>query len=340
MTKSLHRLLIPLMLLVGSLGIGLLGFTQIEKFDLIEAFYMTVITFSTVGFTEGHPLSQAGRLFTGFYIIMNLGIFAYVVSMVSTYFFEGELKLIFKQFRRGKEVKKFNRHTIVVGYGRNGSKACSELASSGEQYAIVESDKIRIEGMPESHSLVTIEGDATQDNTLKEAGIEKAKAIITTLPVDANNVFIALTARELNPDILIIARASEEQSESKLRRAGADKVVMPDALGGIHMAHLITKPYVNEFLELFTGMGSNQLQLEEFSFDQFKTDFQSKTISELDVRKRTGVTVVGFKDNNRGFQFNPGPKTAIAPNDIVIILGRVEEIDAFKAAYIRQLLFK
>lgn len=320
-TKILRRLIVALMLLTTSLAVGLIGFIQIEGFNLIEAFYMTVITFSTVGFTEVHPLTSEGRLFTGFYIIMNLGIFAYVVSVVTTYFFEGELASIFKQLRRGKEVKKVNNHVIVVGYGRNGRKACSELQSNDEQYVIIESDKSHIDKMPENHSLVTVEGDATHDTVLNEAGIVRAKAIISTLPKDADNVYIALTARELNPNILIIARASEEQSESKLRRAGADKVVMPDALGGIHMAHLITKPYVNEFLDLFIGIGNTKLQLEEFSFDQFKSEFQDKTIAQLDVRKKTGVTVVGFKDDNRSFQFNPGPKTAIGLNDIVIIMG-------------------
>lgn len=334
-TKSLSRLIIGLLLLITSLLVGLIGFTLIEGFDLIDAFYMTVITFSTVGFNEVHPLTSEGRLFTGFYIIMNLGIFAYVVSVVTTYFFEGELKSIFKQLRRGKEVKKIKKHVIVVGYGRNGRKACEELENSGVNFVIIESDKSRIENMPEAHSLVTIEGDATHDNVMKEARIEEASAIISTLPKDANNVFISLTARELNPDIFIIARASEEFSESKLRRAGADKVVMPDALGGIHMAHLITKPYVNEFIELFTGMGNTQLHLEEYSFEQFRPEFRDQTIMELDVRKKTGVTVVGFKDDNRGFQFNPGLKTAISANDIVIILGRKEEIAAFTETYIR-----
>ena len=333
-TESLSKLILAVSLLFISFMTGLVGFMNIEDFSLVEAFYMTVITFSTVGFNEVRPLTEDGRLFTSFYIILNLGIFAYVVSVITTYFFEGELQQIFRQFKRGKEVKKTNNHIIVVGYGRNGRKASEELEMSGEQFVIVENDEERINTMPESHSLRTVDGDATHDDTLKTAGIGKAKAIITTLPKDADNVFITLTARELNPEIFLIARASHEESISKLERAGANKVVMPDALGGIHMAHLITKPYVNEFLDLFTGMTKAQLQLEEFSYQQFRNEFKDKTIHELDVRKETGVTVVGFKDNTQGFTFNPGPQTKISTDNIVIILGRNEEIDSFKTAYI------
>lgn len=324
-----------MILLMVSLFIGLTGFMQIEGFDLVDAFYMTVITFSTVGFNEVEPLSQNGRLFTSFYIILNLGIFAYVVSIFTSYFFEGELRQVLRQFIRGKEVKKVKNHTIVVGYGRNGQKACEELENSKEPFVIIEFDKGRIDAMPENHSMKAVDGDATHDEILSLAGVDKAKAIITTLPNDAENVFITLTARGLNEEILIIARASEEKSVSKLHRAGADKVVMPDALGGIHMAHQITKPYVNEFMELFTGMGDTQLRLEEFSYDQFKPDSCDKSISELDVRNKTGATIVGFRDHQEGFKFRPGPKTIIASEDIVIILGKEDEINNFKSSYIK-----
>ncbi len=333
--KSLKRLVIAVILLLISFLVGLIGFMQIERFNLVDAFYMTVITFSTVGFNEVRPLSADGRLFTSIYIIFNLGVFGYVVSIITSYFFEGELQHIFKQFIWGKEVKKVKNHTIVVGYGRNGSKACDELENSNQSFVIIEFDKERIDEMPERHSKKTVEGDATHDEILNLAGVEKAKAIITTLPSDAENVFITLTARGLNKAIFIISRASEEQSMIKLQRAGANKVVMPDALGGIHMAHLITKPYVNEFLELFTGMGNTELRLEEFSYDQFKNDCQDKTISQFDVRNKTGVTVVGFKDQHESFKFSPGPDTLIGSDDIVIVLGKKDEVDGFKSNYIK-----
>ena len=280
-----------------------------------------------------HPLSEAGRIFTSFYIILNLSIFAYAVSVISGYFFEGELHRIFRQYIKGKGVKKATNHTIVVGFGRNGRKACEELQRSGEPFVIIESSRERIEEMHENYAKRTVEGDATHDETLGLAGLEKSKAIITTLPNDAENVFIALTARELNREIFIIARASEEKSMVKLERAGANKVVMPDALGGIHMAHLITKPYVNEFLELFTGMGNTSLKLEEFSCNQFRSQWLDKTILELDVRKATGATIVGFKDQNQSFEFNPDPNTTISKDDIIIVLGRDDEIQKFRTSY-------
>ncbi len=333
--KGIRRLLIGIFLVFLSLFAGIFGFMEIEGFDMGEAFFMTVITVSTVGYNEVRPLSPDGRLFTSFYIIFNLGIFGYVVSIITSYLFEGELRQIFRQYLRGQGVKKVKEHVIVVGYGRNGRKACTELENSHQPFVVIDNSPDRIGEMPEAYAKMAIEGDATHDETLLAAGVKKAKAVITTLPNDAENVFITLTARGLSKDIFIVARASEEKSIVKLHRAGADKVVMPDTLGGIYMAHLISKPYVNEFLELFAGMGDTQLKLEEFNYDQFRDDCRDKTISQLDVRKNTGVTVVGFKDKKEGFKFRPGPNTKISNEDIVIVLGKDEEIDSFREQFIR-----
>ncbi|MFY0654165.1 MAG: potassium channel protein [Cyclobacteriaceae bacterium] len=321
------------MLLLLSLIVGITGFMSIEDYGLVQAFYMTVITFSTVGFNEVNPLSEDGRLFTSFYIIFNLGIFAYVASVMTTYLFEGKLNSVFKSFLSTKEVRKMKDHIIVCGFGRNGKKACQELYDTGRQFILVEHREDVLASFEESKRYQVVIGDATHDETLIEAGIEKANALITTLPNDALNVFITLTANELNPNLTIVARASQENSEKKLYRAGATKVIMPDAVGGTHMAQLITKPFVIEFLDLLAGEGNTELKLEEIIYASFKSEYKGKSVKELDIRNKTGITVVGFKDPQKGFVFNPSPETQILEDDVMIISGSEDNIKIFKSLY-------
>ena len=320
-------------MLTGSLCIGIVGYMSIEAYSLLDALYMSVITISTVGYGEVNTLSATGKLFTSFYIILNLTIFAYVVSIISNYLFEGELRHIFKNYFSDREVNKLTNHTIVCGLGRNGYRASEEFLKSGEPFVVVEKNKELLDDLPITEKLLLVLGDATHDDVLRKAGIERAKAIITTLPSDAENVFITLTARELNPTIRIVARASEENSLTKLERAGANNVVMPDAIGGMHMAQLITKPYVIEFLDLLSGIGNAAMHLEEFSYNQFKDEFKDKSLKELDIRNQTGVTIIGFKDDKSGFSFHPGADTIMGRDDIMIVLGTQPRIDQFKDYY-------
>ncbi len=317
------------MLLLGSLIIGVSGFMLLEGYGLLDSLYMTLITISTVGFKEVHPLSSTGKLFVVVYIMANIGIFTYVVSIITTYIFEGELNKIYKHIIFGWEVKKMKNHVIVCGYGRNGSRASAELLSTETPLVIIEKSQEELEKLPQE-GVPYIHGDATMDEVLQKAGIDKAKAIITTLPSDADNVYITMSAKELNPGILVIARASDQHSEKKLHRAGADRVVMPDILGGIHMANLVTKPYVIEFLEILNGVGNSELLLEEFSYGQLKPSFRDKTIAELDIRKNTGATVVGIKDNEKGFVIVPDIHTMIGDSDVLIVLGSEASLSKFK----------
>ena len=207
---------------------------------------MSVITLSTVGFSEVHEFSPSGRLFTAIYILMNLGILAYAVSVLSTFLFEGKLKSIFKNYMSDLKINKMNNHIIVCGYGRNGKEACEELLRAGKEFVVIEKEIEVQNQLEDTKRIPMLIGDATFDKNLKLAGIQRAKVIIITSPSDASNVFITLTARELKPDILIISRASENQTGNKLYRAGADKVIMPDNLGGMFMAQMVTKPVVIE----------------------------------------------------------------------------------------------
>ncbi len=326
---SLRKLVIAAALLVFSLAMGASGFVVVEGYNFLDAIYMTLLTISTVGFNEVHPLSDAGKAFVTMYIMLNLGILAYVASTITTYSFEGEVQKIFKNIMFGREVKKMKNHVIVCGNGRHGSRACQELKKNNTSYVIIEKDPKRLEILDGGKSPV-INGDATLDDTLLMAAIMNARALITTLPHDADNVYITLTAKGLNPELLVISRASDHNSEKKLYRAGADKVVLPDILGALHMANLITRPHVIEFLEILNGVRDSHLKLEEFEYSQLKDKYKDKTLKELDISKITGATVVGVKDHEQGFLFGPKYDTQIGQKDVLILLGTDDSLNRFK----------
>lgn len=331
MNKRLDSFVTALGFFAISIVIGILWFFFMEDMVFVDAMYMTIITISTVGFTEVKELSEAGRVFTSIYILMNLGIFAYVVSVFSTYFFEGKLRSIFKDYVSVKEISKMDQHVIVCGFGRNGKQACAELKKSGKDFIIIELSAEIHEMIPED--MKSFMGDATKDDNLKQVGIEKASSIIITTPSDASNVFITLTARHLNQRLHIISRASNPETESKLYKAGADKVIMPDVLGGMFMAQLVTKPIVIEFLDLLNGVSETKYYLEEVSYKDLKASYRNKTLAELDIEERVGATVVGVKDDLKGLIPSPGKDTFIGEDDHLIILGSDSKLDRFFQEY-------
>ncbi len=329
--RQLKSLIVAFGLFMLSISIGLVGFSVIEELDFVNALYMTIITVGTVGFTEVKELSSAGRVFTSFFILMNLGLFAYVVSVVSSYFFEGKLQSIFKDYKSGMEISRLKDHVIVCGYGRNGSRACEELQKSGKSFVIIDNDQEMADVI--SDGMKWFIGDATEDENLKTVGIENAAVIIITTPSDAANVFITLTARHLNESITIIARASNKETESKLYRAGANKVIMPDMLGGMFMAQQVTKPIVIEFLDLLNGASGTSYHLEEVGYDDLKQEYKDKTLRELNIAAKTGVTVLGVKDNIKGLIPAPGADTFIGEDDYLIILGSDSKLKLFIEEY-------
>jgi voltage-gated potassium channel len=334
MPRSLQRLIFATALFIISMSLGAVGYIIIEGFAPLDAIYMAVITFATVGYNEVNTLSSDGKIFTIIFIMVNLGIFAYTVSVLSSFFFEGELRRVFKNIITSRDVKKLKNHVIVCGFGRNGIKVCEELRNDNIEFVVIESNSEIISSFPEDKNYFFINGNATLDEVLMEAGIKEASTIICSLPLDADNVFITLTARELNKKMKIISKANEPTSEKKLYRAGATYVVMPDRLGGIHMANLITKPYVIEFLELLNGVGDSKLVLEEVSHDKLKLEYQNKSLRELDVRNKTGATIIAFKDEVEGFIFNPHSEKAVQKGDVLIVLGNTKNIVQFKQVFV------
>lgn len=334
MDKSLGKLFLASMLLLFCLLIGTLGFYLIEDFEFLNAFYMAVITLSTVGFTEVHDLSNKGRLFTAFYILVNLGILAYAVALLTGFILEGKLKSLYKNYMTDLKINKLKNHVIVCGYGRNGKEACNELRLSNRQFVMIEKDQEILKELKSNSESPILIGDATSDHTLKTAGIDRASVIIITTPSDADNVFITLTAREMKPNIKIIARASKKESESKLYRAGADNVILPQHLGGMFMAQLVTKPVVIEFLNLMTGLSGQHYYLEQLRYEDLKPIYQNKTLKELKIQKKTGGTVIGVKDDIKGLIPSPNAETLIGPDDTIVVLGREDQIKLLKRNFL------
>jgi len=237
--SSRVKILIGLVLIAIILLIGTTGYMLIGHFNWIDALYMTVITVSTVGFREVGDLSANGKIFTIFLIISSFATYAYAITTISTHFFEGQLSYFLSGYRT-KSIKKMKNHVIICGFGRNGRQVASELDSLKQGFVVIDKELDSSYDIYKKYGVFII-GDATNDEILHEANLNSAKALITTLPIDADNLYIALTARTLNPTLNIISRASDINSEKKLKRAGVNSVVMPEKVGGTHMANLVAR---------------------------------------------------------------------------------------------------
>jgi len=241
---------------------------------------------------------------------------------------EGEFQTYFRHYTVKKEIQKLKDHVIVCGYGRNGKQACDQLRSENVNFVTIEANPQIINSIESDGDVLFIEGDATSDEILQEAGLENARALITALPSDAANVFVVLTARDRNPRLKIISRASDDASEHKLKRAGADNVIMPDKIGGTHMAALITKPDVLEFIDHITGRIN--IRLEEILFSSLPESMQNKSIRELEIRNKTGANIIGFKTADGEYIINPPPDTVMMLDAKLFVLGTQEQVSRFK----------
>ncbi len=335
MVSLLHfrKLYISVILIVLIVCIGIAGYIILEHYNFLDAFYMTVITVATVGFQEVHPLDDQGKIFTAFLIITSFGTFAYAVTSISKYVVDGEFNQYFKNLKVNSAIEKLDKHVIICGFGRNGKQAAHVLKKHKTRFVVIEQKKDIISSINHQYADLVLEGDATLDEVLVQAGIKKAKALITTLPFDADNLFIVLSARTLNPNLVIISRASEDNSDKKLKVAGANNVIMPDKLGGAHMASLVMKPDVMEFMDYITGQGSDNIRLEEITFATLKSEFQNKTIKDLEIRNKSGANIIGFKTAQGEYIINPSADTKIIPDAKLFVLGTTEQIIKLKELF-------
>lgn len=305
--------------------IGVTGYYFIDNYTLVDAIYMTIITVSTVGFGEVIPLSDAGKVFTSFLILGSLGVIAYFISMFSQQLIEMQMHFHFPGYLQKSNLKKMEKHVIVVGYGRNGQQVVEQLINYSENFVVIDQSHEVVTGQIKS-KINFIEGDATTDEVLDKAGIQSAKALVTSLPLDADNLFVALTARSMNPNLKIISRAASESSEKKMKIAGVDNVIMPEKVGGAHMATLVAKPDIVEFLEHLTIHDVHSTQIFEIMSDDLPIGLHNKPIRELGIRATSGANIIGFKAPDGSYTLNPTADTPIIDNSKIFILGTPTQI--------------
>jgi voltage-gated potassium channel len=320
------RLLRFFLILVGITVSGTIGFMLLEGWRLVDALYMTVITLSTVGFSEVRPLSEAGRLFTTALIVSGVASVGYLFSAISHNIVSGELHGTLRRRRMQKSVDHLRDHFIVCGYGRVGGEVARDLLRKGRLCVLVETE---VESL-ESTDLLYVAGDASNDDILREAGIERAAGLVAATGSDATNVFITVSAHTLNPGLNIVARANKPATEAKLLHAGATHVISPYTLGGRRIATQLLYPSVTDFLDVVMHSADLELRLEEIEVAG-GSELDDKTVAEVDVRRRAGANVLALvrrDGEQRSVVNNPPATLRIRPGDVLIALGNRDQLRA------------
>ncbi len=307
---------------------GISGFMLIENYSFLDALYMVVITISTIGYHEVKPLSDEGRLFNIVLIILSFSTFTYALARLTQYIISGEMTSYFKNRHLMQALEKMQYHVIICGFGRNGQQAANILRAHKIDFVVIEKNPDVMKSILQDVTYLL--EDATDDNTLIKAGVQRARSMITTLPEDANNVFIVLSARSLNPTLQIISRASNQSATTKLHKAGADNVIMPDMIGGTHMATLVSKPDVLEFINYLSGEDGESIYIESVVYDKLPAHLKNTSLKDIMNWKKTGVNCIGVKDEKGKFFINP-PDTIIVSNGMkIMVLGTRNQIAEMK----------
>lgn len=299
--------------------IGTAGYMVIEGWDFLDSAYMTVTTLATVGYGEVHEVSRVGQIYTIVLIIVGVGFFLYVIGAVVQFMVEGRIRTILGRRRLDKKIDKLKNHYIVCGYGRIGMVLCKSLRTKPIELVVIDS-KPDIETDILEDGLIYVSGDATDEAILLKAGIKRAKGLIAVLGSDAENVFLVLTARQLNPDIYIMARASYSESKSKLKAAGADKVESPYEMGAVNMAQRIIRPTVTSFLDLAFTYKSKDIQMEEIPVSD-SSKLANVSLKDSGIRQQFNLIIIAIKKRDGNMLFNPSFETVIYGGDTVIAVG-------------------
>ena len=302
----------------------------IEGWNLLDALYMTIITVSTVGYSEVHQISKAGRLFTILLVFFGVGFTLYIAAAVVQFMVEGRIRIILGRRRLEKKISRMKNHYIVCGYGRIGRVLCRNLKRKPLDLVVVEKNPELISVM-DADGVLYISGDAANEENLIRAGIKRSKGLVAVLASDADNVFLVLTARQLDPDLLIIARASQEESKSKLRAAGANTVESPYDMGAASMAHRIIRPTVTSFLALAFAHKRKDIQMEEIPVSA-SSDLVNVMLKDTGIRQKYNLIIIAIKKPDKGMLFNPSFEATIEMGDTVIAVG--EETNLQKLEHI------
>ncbi len=311
------KLFLSLWLIIFINALGVIGYMVIEGWNFRDSLFMTVITITTVGYGEVHELTAAGEIFTIVLLVFGVGIILYLLGTAAKLLLEGELEDLIGRKRLERKINELRDHYIICGFGRMGKTIAKEFSSRGIDILIIEKNAV-----PdiEKGELLILEGDANNEEVLKSAGIEKAKGLISVLSSDAENLFLVLSARDLNPNLFIVTRASEESSERKILRAGADRVVSPYFTGGIRIANSILKPAVVDFIEYATKSGNLELQLEEILLSE-NSKFKNLTLENTAIGRDLGIIIVAIKRHDGTMEFNPNSSSLINSGDTLVALG-------------------
>lgn len=322
----IRRLKLAFGLFLLVVTIGVFGYIIIEGVPFVSALYMTIITVTTVGYREAFPLSTTGLYFTMFIALAGIGTAFYLLISVAEFLVEGHLTGFLVVRRIENTIKNLHNHYILCGYGRIGEHVAEEFSSSGKPFVVIDNNPERVRECFDKGYLC-IEGDAASDEILTRAGVDRAQGLVTALDDDADNVFVTLSARVLNPRIIIVARAVLEESREKLMRAGANKVVLPSLLGGKRMAALLLRPVVSDYLDVVTYGDSLEFSLKELLVSDDSV-IKGKTLAEADIRKKTGALVLAIRKKTGELNTIPTPKTILAEGDRIVVLGTREQLEA------------
>lgn len=324
-----RNILLVLLLLLFVIAVGVSGFMTIEGMSFIDALYMTAITISTVGFGEVIKLSTEGRLFTIFLIFAGLGTAAYALKSITSFVIEGDFHKLIRRHMMENKIESLSGHYIVCGAGQTGFHIIAQLHRKKVPFVVIEKNESRANYLAENNFLV-LAGDASSEETLKKARIEKAKGLISSLSTDADNVFTVLTARELAPDLHIVARAIERKADLKLRKAGADTTVSPNEIGGTRMASLVLRPAVVSFLDVITHAKDITLDLEEIAIDA-DSSLTGKSLKEVRIPEKTGLIVLALSiAGEEKLEVNPGSEQVLREGDKMIVFGQSKQIDLLR----------
>lgn len=307
---------------------GTAGYMVIEGWNFWDSFYMTVITLTTVGYREIHEMSYGGQFFTVILLIGGVGTVLYALSTGAKMLLEGELQEIYGRKRVEKKLKDLNGHFIICGYGRMGKVIAREFDHERLRYVVIEKNEVLLDADQKAEVLI-VQGDATNDELLRRAGIERAHCLISVLPTDAENLYVVLSARGLNQKLLIVARAGEEGSEQKLLRAGADRVVSPYYIGGLRIAHAVLRPAVVDFIEFATKSGNIALQIEEICVQE-NSKLSGNNLDQCGIGRDLGIIIVAIKQANGEMKFNPNFRTVINSGDTLIAVGERSKLDVLE----------
>jgi len=324
MKPLLRRLAYIAVGILLTLVMGTVGFTVIEGYPIFDAFYMTLITITTVGYAEIHPLSHAGRIFNSFLIFFGVGVMFFAIGAMTQTLIELELGEYFEKRRTRRMIQKLDQHFIICGYGRVGRNAAGELQRSGVPFVIVDLQPERVEKAMLA-GMLAVAADATRDETLRSVGIERARGLIAALATDADNLFVILSAKNLNRQLYVATRAGEEEAEDKLRHAGADAVFAPYTTAGYRLAQAVLRPHVFHFFDVATRSMGLDVDIEQVRVPE-SSEFAARSLEQTRMGRELGVIVLAIRKSDGRMLFNPPADTVIAAGDHLIVMGEPKNL--------------